>query len=71
MNEALAAAQADIQFQFFLARLFGQFIRKASDTHEVQGYAWRGSLYIVKAFHCQLLSRISTKTVVHRSLSDF
>lgn len=46
MNPALQAAQTDIQFQFFLARLFGQFIRKTSDTHELQGYVWRDGLYI-------------------------
>ena len=49
MNEALAAAQADTQFQFFLARLFGQFIRKESDTYIVEGYAWRDYLYYTKS----------------------
>ena len=49
MNPALEAAQADIQFQFFLARLFGQLIRKESDTYIVEGYAWRDYMYYTKS----------------------
>lgn len=49
MEEVLKHADADTQFQFFLARLFGQFIRKESDTYIVEGYAWRGYLYYTKS----------------------
>lgn len=52
MEQALKLAQADIQFQFFLARLFGVFTRRTSETHELQGYVWRDRLYITK--HTQL-----------------
>lgn len=49
MKEALEKAAADLSFQFFLARLFGQFIRKESDTYIVEGYAWRDHLYFTKS----------------------
>lgn len=47
MNEALDAAQADIGFQFFLARLFGQAIVVHHNQKELHGYEWRDRFYVV------------------------
>lgn len=71
MEEALKRADADIQFQFFLARLFGRFICKVSDIHGVQGYAWRDRLYIVKSSPLPVSQPNPSSDSQHRSSPDF
>lgn len=71
MEEALKRADADIQFQFFLARLFGRFIRKANTSHEVEGYAWRDHLYIVRSSPLPASQPNPSQDSQHRSSPDF
>lgn len=51
MNEALAAAQADTQFQFFLARLFGSPQKVLREGKELYGWYWREQLFVVKGIN--------------------
>ncbi len=70
MNEALQAAAADHGFQFFLARLFGTHMRQTSEIGEIQGYGWRGHLYITKYIERPLHPKPSSDSQ-HTSRPDF
>ena len=37
----------DVQFQFFLAKLFGRPVTQTGVDGTLTGYAWRGNLYVV------------------------
>lgn len=48
MNEAIAAAQADTQFQFLLAKLFGQKRTVVREQKTLLGWAWRGRFFVTQ-----------------------
>jgi hypothetical protein len=48
MNQALQNAQADLPFQFFLAKLFGDPVEVRDSGLTLRGYGYRGYLYVTE-----------------------
>ena len=70
MEEALKRAAADTQFQFFLARLFGQFVTAVDGITKVHGYEWRGHMFVT-GFTKDEQAPVPSQDSQHRSSPDF